>query len=114
MLLPCLDEQELMRTNSTAAGREVDRLVASSVLQLGRELVSRLLTGERLAVPVLLQEAAGSHVQCMPDGLGSQVRQWQLCTGTWGREAGSVLVVACIAHGTLATGNACTHCMWHM
>lgn len=55
------------------AGREVDRLVASAVLDLEQQLLQRLGAGEHVAVPVLLQETPDCRVQQMPEGMGSQV-----------------------------------------
>lgn len=56
------------------AGREVDRLVASTVLDLSAQgLLQRLDAGEQLVLPLVLQEAPECRLQQMPEGLGSQV-----------------------------------------
>lgn len=53
--------------------------MASAVLDLKEQLLLRLSTGERVAVPVLLQETPDCRLQQMPEGLGSQVRQHSTC-----------------------------------
>jgi hypothetical protein len=61
------------------AGREVDRLVASAVLDLEQQLLQRLGAGEHVAVPVLLRESPDCRVQQMPEGMGSQVSRCCSC-----------------------------------
>lgn len=66
-------EHCLLSALCAASGFEVDRLVASGVLELEQHLAQRLWAGEHVAVPLTLQVARDCRVQQMPEGMGSQV-----------------------------------------